>query len=239
MHLRERGVKADGPLFDLPGGTVKMAVGASLTTYNFLVQSTVTSATNPTVGIVQDPRKREVWAGYAQLNIPVFSDQNALPLLRRLEFEASWRHDQYSDVAGTSNAKLAFNWNPIKSFTIRGGWGQSFRAPNFGEFSPISNVTWDGMEFRSGLYAERRPPQRPMCGRSARARFGSGEDVQRRLWLRLPLPADFRSAQAAIPRWPSECGISPTPNIGSSIPKRPSTGRSDSTTRRPAIFSPA
>ena len=58
MHLRERGVKADGPLFDLPGGTVKMAVGASFTTYNFLVQSTVTSATNPTVRIVQDPRKR-------------------------------------------------------------------------------------------------------------------------------------------------------------------------------------
>ena len=33
---QERGVKADGPL-DLPVGTVKMAVGASLTNYNFLV----------------------------------------------------------------------------------------------------------------------------------------------------------------------------------------------------------
>src|SRR6185503_19321701 len=27
---------------------------------------------------------------------------------------------------------------------IRGGWGNSFRAPNFGEFSPISNVAWNG-----------------------------------------------------------------------------------------------
>ena len=29
MHVKERGIKADGPLFDLPGGTVKMAVGAN------------------------------------------------------------------------------------------------------------------------------------------------------------------------------------------------------------------
>jgi iron complex outermembrane receptor protein len=144
MHLRERGIKADGPVFDLPGGTVKMAIGATMTTYNYLVTRTSTNATNPTVSIIQDPRSRDVWAAFTQLNIPVFSDQNALPLLRGLEFEASWRHDQYSDVGGTSNAKLAFNWNPIESLTIRGGWGQSFRAPNFGEFSEIANVTWEG-----------------------------------------------------------------------------------------------
>jgi outer membrane receptor protein involved in Fe transport len=144
MHLRERGIKADGPVFDLPGGTVKMAIGATMTTYNYLVTRTSTNATNPTVSIIQDPRSRDVWAAFTQLNIPVFSDQNALPLLRGLEFEASWRHDQYSDVGGTSNAKLAFNWNPFESLTIRGGWGQSFRAPNFGEFSEIANVTWEG-----------------------------------------------------------------------------------------------
>jgi len=27
----------------------------------------------------------------------------------KLEFEGSWRHDQYSDVGGTSNPKVAFN----------------------------------------------------------------------------------------------------------------------------------
>ena len=28
--------------------------------------------------------------------------------------------------------------------TVRGSWGTSFRAPSFGEFSPISNVAWNG-----------------------------------------------------------------------------------------------
>ena len=63
MHVRERGIKADGPLFDLPGGTVKMAIGANYTTYNFLIQQTQTRVrANPIVNIVQDPRGRDVWA---------------------------------------------------------------------------------------------------------------------------------------------------------------------------------
>src|SRR5262249_10380028 len=105
-------------------------------------------------------------------NIPVFSDLNALPLLRRLEFEASWRHDQYSDVGGTSNAKLAFNWSPIEDLTIRGGWGQSFRAPNFGEVSPIASVTWDGFNLGQ-VYPQNNPPVPISCAGAAPA-AGSG-----------------------------------------------------------------
>jgi iron complex outermembrane receptor protein len=162
MHIKERGIKADGPLFDLPGGTVKMAVGANYTTYNVLVQQTNSSAANPIINIVQDARSRHVWAAFTQLNVPVFSDQNALPGLRRFEFEFSWRHDQYDDVGGTSNAKVGFNWAPIDDFLIRGGWGQSFRAPNFGEFSPVSNVAWNGWNFGQ-LYPQNTLPLNILC----------------------------------------------------------------------------
>ncbi len=174
FHVRERGIKADGPLFDLPAGTVKMAVGANYTTYDFIITQTQTNPTNPTVTITQDPQGREVWATFAQLNIPIFSEQNALPLLRRFEFEASWRHDQYSDVGGTSNAKLAFNWAPIEDLTIRGGWGQSFRAPNFGEFSPVSNVAWQGWNFGQ-LYSQNTVPIAISCAGGAPP-AGSGAD---------------------------------------------------------------
>ncbi len=174
MHVRERGIKADGPLFDLPGGTVKMAIGANMTTYSFLVQNTSTSGSSPIVNIIQDPRSRDVWAAYTQVNVPIIGEQNALPLLRRLEFEASWRHDQYSDVGGTSNAKLAFNWNPIDALTIRGGWGQSFRAPNFGEFSPIANVTWEGWNF-GNVYTQNSANLSVLCA-GGTPRAGSGAD---------------------------------------------------------------
>jgi outer membrane receptor protein involved in Fe transport len=150
--LNEKGIKADGPLFDLPGGVVKAAIGANYTSYHFHIQETEQQTSNPTVGILSDAPDRQVWAVFGQLNIPVFGDQNSIPGIRRLELEASWRHDQYSDVGGTSNPKIGFNWAPIEDFTIRGGWGNSFRAPNFGENSPISNVAWQGWGLPSGVY---------------------------------------------------------------------------------------
>jgi outer membrane receptor protein involved in Fe transport len=144
--INEKGVKADGPLFDLPGGTVKMAVGANYTTYHFLIQQQVQNQANPTIAFLSDPEQRQVWAVFSQLNVPIIGDNNALPGIRKLELEGSWRHDQYSDVGGTSNPKVAFNWEISEDLglTVRGSWGTSFRAPSFGEFSPISNVAWNG-----------------------------------------------------------------------------------------------
>jgi iron complex outermembrane receptor protein len=83
---------------------------------------------------------------FAQLNVPIVGDANALPGVRKLELEGSWRHDQYSDVGGTSNPKVGINWTVSEDIglTLHGAWGTSFRAPNFGEFSPISNVAWNG-----------------------------------------------------------------------------------------------
>lgn len=162
FHVKETGFNADGPLFDLPGGTVKMAVGGSNTNYSFLISQQVTSITSPILNTLDDPRNRQVWAGFTQLNVPIFSDRNALPLMRGLDFEASWRHDQYSDVGGTSNAKLAFNWKPIDDLVVRGGWGQSFRAPNFGEFSQVASVTWDGWNLGQ-VYPQQTAPATISC----------------------------------------------------------------------------
>ena len=103
-----------------------------------------TDATSLIVPYQQDAQGRQIWAAFTQVNIPIFSEQNALPFLRRVDLEVSWRHDQYSDVKGTSNPKVAFNWAPIDDFTIRGTWGTSFRAPVFGEISPLANVAIAG-----------------------------------------------------------------------------------------------
>jgi outer membrane receptor protein involved in Fe transport len=88
-----------------------------------------------------DALHRADWAGFTQLNIPVVSDQMNIPLIRSLEIEGSWRHDQYSDVGGISVPKVAFNWRVEDNIglTIRGSWGTSFRAPGYGELSALLN----------------------------------------------------------------------------------------------------
>ena len=225
LHVKERGIKADGPLFDLPGGQVKMAIGANYTTYSLFVQQTNQSAANPIVNIVQDARNRHVWAGFTQLNVPVFGDQNALPGLRRLDLEFSWRHDQYDDFGGTSNAKVGFNWNPIESFTIRGGWGQSFRAPNFASSHGLQRGL-DRREFRSD-FREYRPLTRMYNGaRTSGARSGPSSTIPGQASERRLL-GNFRTRRR---QGPSGQGLRDVFQLeGSPIPKS-RTGRSASTT---------
>jgi hypothetical protein len=93
-----------------------------------------------------DPEPYTVWAGFAQLDIPVFGDNFNLPLVRKLDLEASWRHDQYNSPngalkGGTSNPKLAFTWllDQMAGATVRGSWGTSFRFANAGEYSVVAS----------------------------------------------------------------------------------------------------
>jgi len=155
-QLEEKGGRFDGPLFDLPGGQVKAAVGGTYESDNVLAVNQNSVGVNPdgtpnppTIPPTYDPEPFTVWAGFAQLDIPVFGDNFNLPLVRKLDLEASWRHDQYSSpngalAGGTSNPKFAFTWliDDQWGATVRGSWGTSFRFANAGEYSPVLSDLW-------------------------------------------------------------------------------------------------
>jgi iron complex outermembrane receptor protein len=137
--INEKGATFDGPLFDLPAGTVKAAVGATYTTFRLQTTAVDNAGGSLIIPYSVEAQGRQLWAVFAQINAPIFSEANGRPFFRRLEFELSWRHDQYSDFGGTTNPKVAFNWAPIEDLTIRGTWGSSFRAPGFSELSAAAN----------------------------------------------------------------------------------------------------
>ncbi len=155
-QLEEKGGRFDGPLFDVPGGQIKAAIGGTYESDNVLAvnQNSVGVSPDgtpnpPAIAPTFDPEPFTVWAGFAQLDIPVFGDNFNLPLVRKLDFEASWRHDQYSSpngalAGGTSNPKLAFTWliDDQWGATVRGSWGTSFRFANAGEYSPVLSDLW-------------------------------------------------------------------------------------------------
>ena len=45
--------------------------------------------------------------------VPIFGEGNATTGFRELQFTAALRHDDYSDVGGTTNPKFGFRWKPI------------------------------------------------------------------------------------------------------------------------------
>jgi iron complex outermembrane receptor protein len=141
--IEEKGARFDGPLFDLPAGQVKAAIGGSYESDNVFAYTgnNAGSPAGTALSITTDSEPYTVWAGYAQVQIPIAGDNYNVPLIRKLDLELSWRHDQYNGTlhGGTSNPKVAFTWvlDDLIGATVRGSWGTSFRFANAGEYSTV------------------------------------------------------------------------------------------------------
>jgi iron complex outermembrane recepter protein len=179
--IEEKGARFDGPLFGLPAGQVKAAVGGSYESDNvlgFTGNNSGSPAGSPLV-VAYDSQPYAVWAGFAQVDIPVFGDNFNIPLVRRLDLEVSWRHDQYSGTlsGGTSNPKVAFTWliDEMIGATIRGSWGTSFRFANAGEYSTTLSDANDAFNFPSqGAISVTCPTTAPTPGSAAAVLFAAG-----------------------------------------------------------------
>nr|WP_303694938.1 TonB-dependent receptor [Brevundimonas subvibrioides] len=125
-------IKADGPLFSLPGGQVRAAVGAEAVRYTmdqFRNQSGgagPASTTSQSGTLLYD---REVMAVFAELLVPIVDESMNIPLVQRLDFSVAGRLDSYDDFGETTNPKLAFTWGVNDDLSFRGSWGTSFTAP--------------------------------------------------------------------------------------------------------------
>lgn len=136
--LADFGAKVDGTLFDLPGGGVKLAVGAEYQDHSLLsyFRNTTAGANNSTVVYTPSTTSRTVKSGYAELFVPIFGRENARPGLEELSLSAALRHDDYSDFGSTTNPKFAARYTPFEGFSLRGTFGKSFRAPTLSDIDP-------------------------------------------------------------------------------------------------------
>jgi iron complex outermembrane receptor protein len=139
--IHQQGINVDGPLFDLPGGVVRAALGAEYRDENLRLDTRDTGPDSLLAPHQSATSARSVWAVFSQINVPIFSDLNAVPLFRRLELQASWRHDHYSDVGGTSNPKIAMDWALHDWIILKGSWGKNFRAPDFAFTNGLGNYS--------------------------------------------------------------------------------------------------
>jgi len=128
-------VRADGPLFRLPAGEVRLAVGAEYRreAYDYFVDndlSTLTPNAAPYPGL---PGPRQVRSIYGELLVPIFGVDNAMPGFHKLELTVAGRIEDYNQFGRTENPKVGLRWEPFDGFALRGSYGTSFRAPLFDE----------------------------------------------------------------------------------------------------------
>lgn len=122
--ILEFGARVDGPLFELPAGSVRVAVGALRRAEEYR-DGFGSSAFERSV----DAASRTVRSVFGEILVPIFSPRNRLPGLERLELSAAVRYDNYSGTGSTVDPKLGAVWSPLPGFLLRGSYSTSFRAP--------------------------------------------------------------------------------------------------------------
>ena len=130
---------ADGPLFDLPGGAVKMAAGLERREESL----SRSEGTQGAVGALPEygAYSRHVESAFTELEIPLIgpedpSNKRAVP---RLELTMAGRYDHYSDFGPTTNPEFGIRWVPVDSLKLRASWGRSFRAPKLDDLYDSSS----------------------------------------------------------------------------------------------------
>ncbi len=128
-ELYDYRVIADGPVFSLPAGAIKVAFGAEYMKDNFSRQTTNTG-TNPFTPIPLAKYTQTVKSAFAEATVPIVSDKNSFTGMRELTFSVSGRYDKYNDFGDTTNPKIALSWKPVDSLTLDANWSKSFNAPS-------------------------------------------------------------------------------------------------------------
>ena len=141
LELKLASVRADGPLFTLPGGDVKAAVGAEYRkdSLDSLVVLSVPTPTSP--GTTSASLDRNIKAGYLELFVPIVSEANSFTAVQRLELTAAGRHEDYSDFGGSTVPRVGLTWWPLQSFSVKGTWSKSYRAPSLVDLDDSGNIS--------------------------------------------------------------------------------------------------
>jgi iron complex outermembrane receptor protein len=123
---------ASGSLFSIGGREVQLAVGIDYRreTYEFNGSPAAAAGTPDIFNVAFDninaltPKHRRVFAGYAELLVPV---------LPGLDIIGAIRTDNYTGFGRTTNPKISFRWRPWEPIMFRGSYGTGFRVPSFNQ----------------------------------------------------------------------------------------------------------
>jgi iron complex outermembrane recepter protein len=73
---------------------------------------------------------RKVTSAYAEVVVPLVTEDRALPFVKTFEISASGRFEHYSDFGNTTKPKIGANWRPVSWLMLRGSYNEGFMAPS-------------------------------------------------------------------------------------------------------------
>ncbi|MCW6536926.1 TonB-dependent receptor plug domain-containing protein [Sphingomonas lycopersici] len=110
-------VNAEGPLFSLPGGEARLAIGAGLRSVHF---------EKPISAI--DVSQRNYFA-YSELALPLIAPAQGISGIAALNLNLAARFESYPSVGKVVTPRVGLIYSPVQGVSLKGTWGESFRAP--------------------------------------------------------------------------------------------------------------
>jgi iron complex outermembrane recepter protein len=141
-------------LFDLPGGPVGIAIGGELRRETqrddrdeavdgsspFVDAVTGAVILSDAAAVSDNPDtygRRTVAAAYAELAVPLVSEEMGIPLMRSFDLQLAGRFEHYSDFGSVARPKIAAAWDVFDGLRFRGSYSKGFRAPNLEQVNAV------------------------------------------------------------------------------------------------------
>ena len=138
---------SNGSLYELPAGGLGIAIGVEYRHEEFtddrddrldgtiVFTDIVTGNVIPSDVMGSSPSPdtdgdRDVFSAFAELAVPIISEDMNIPLVYSLDAQLAIRAEDYSDVGSVAKPKIALSWYPHPDFQVRAAYSQGFRAPN-------------------------------------------------------------------------------------------------------------
>ncbi len=142
--LKSFDLRVNGPIFQLPGGTVQLGVGAGFTWEEL---DFTNDRNDQQTGGWLDATPRQPFNArmntdgyFAEVRVPVFSEKNAIRGAHVLEVSLAARYDIYSTTSDPLVPKYSIRYLPFNDeLAFRASYSESFVAPNLYElYGPLS-----------------------------------------------------------------------------------------------------
>lgn len=123
----------NGPLFELPGGSVQLALGAEYRKQRIDDTPDENAQQGNLFGLTASVPTRgtdNVKEFFGEVFVPLLADR---PFFYRLNVNGSVRYTDYASYGSGTTYKVAGEYQPIRGIGFRGSYGTSYRAPALSE----------------------------------------------------------------------------------------------------------
>ena len=138
-QLRTVDAVLDGTVVDIPGGPVKLAVGADRRQQIFQTSQTAAYTAGGTSPATSADLSRTDTSLFSELITPLVGKDNDIPGISQLELSAAARYENYTGLGGSTTPKFGILWSPYHDLSLRGSWSRAVRPPTLSDLDASHN----------------------------------------------------------------------------------------------------